>query len=172
MPHSNSVVSVRNFTSPEALAAYLHYLNDDDVAYNRMLVHKVKKTVANQRLTVAMERRSWSAGHEDDFESENFVEAFECFLCSEIHRKQLEENAGYSTRRQSSVDTSHYSCPLPLHPVTQKINSENWWVEHWKHAGAEANVLQQLALRNLNYTTQEFHKLVSHEITNIVDSHV
>lgn len=168
MPHSNSVVSVRNFTSPEALAAYLHYLNDDDVAYKRMLVHKVKKTVANQRLVVAMERRSWSAGHEDDFESENFVEAFECFLCSEIHRKQLEENAGYSTRRQSSVDTSHYSCPLPLHPVTQKINSENWWVEHWKHAGAEANVIGRLALRNLNYTAQEFHKLVSHEITNMM----
>lgn len=168
MPHSNSVVSVRNFTSPESLASHLHSLNDDDTAYNRMVAHKLKGTVENRRLISAMKSRSWSAGHEDDFESDNFVEAFECFLCSEIHRKQLEENAGYSTRRQSSVDTSHYSCPLPLHPVTQKINSENWWVEHWNHARAEANAIGRLALRNLNYTSQEFHKLVSHEIINMM----
>lgn len=133
-----------------------------------MLSHKLHGTVDNNDLIVAMEGRSWSAGHEDDFQSENFVEAFECFLCSEIHRKQLEENAGYSTRRESSVDTSHYNCSAPLHPVTQKINFDSWWVEHWNHAGAEANIVGRLALRNLNYTSEEFHKLVSLEISNMM----
>ncbi|XP_046631450.1 alpha-(1,3)-fucosyltransferase 10-like [Daphnia pulicaria] len=161
LPHSNSAVSVRNFTSPESLADYLHSLNDDDIAYSRMLSHKLHGTVDNNDLIVAMEGRSWSAGHEDDFQSENFVEAFECYLCSEIHRKQLEENAGYSTRRESSVDTSHYNCSAPLHPVTQKINFDSWWVEHWNHAGAEANIIGRFALRNLNYTSEEFHKIIN-----------
>uniref|UniRef100_A0A0P6DYU3 Fucosyltransferase n=1 Tax=Daphnia magna TaxID=35525 RepID=A0A0P6DYU3_9CRUS len=166
-PNNNSVLSVWNFTSPESLAAHLHYLNSDDAAYNSMLVHKTRGTIENRILTDAMKSRTWIAGGEDDdFEKENFVESFECFLCSQIYRKQSEEDAGYSSR-PNSVDTTHYSCPPPIHPVTRKVNPHNWWLEHWNHARAEANVIGRFAQRNLNYTSDEFHQSVFQEIPNV-----
>lgn len=149
------------------MAAHLHYLNSDDAAYNSMLVHKTRGTIENRILTDAMKSRTWIAGGEDDdFEKENFVESFECFLCSQIYRKQSEEDAGYSSR-PNSVDTTHYSCPPPIHPVTRKVNPHNWWLEHWNHARAEANVIGRFAQRNLNYTSDEFHQSVFQEIPNV-----
>lgn len=151
-----------NFSSPETLAAHLHVINEDDTAYGDMVVHKTRGVVDNQLLLDAMDKRSWSSGNDiDDFNSENFVESFECFLCSEVYRKQMEEDAGYSSR--SSVDTTHYSCSPPIDPVTRK-DSDSWWRDHWKHASAEANVIGRLVTRNLNFTADEFHESVFREI--------
>lgn len=158
-----------NFTSPETLASHLHYLNQDDIAYSDMVVHKTKGIVDNTFLINAMAKRGWSAGNEnEDPHSENFVEAFECYLCSEIHRKQREEKTGYSTRPISSIDSSHYSCSLPIHPVTRQENTESWWLEHWKHASVEANVIGRLVARNLNYTVDEFHQFVLKELAAVL----
>lgn len=165
LPHSNAIVSILHFSSPETLATHLHAINEDDTAYDNMLVHKTKGIVENQKLIDAMQTRRWSSDYDiDDFNSVNFVEAFECFLCSEVYRKQMEEKAGFSSR--SSVDTSHYSCSPPIHPVTRKENFDSWWLDHWKHARAEANVIGRLVARNLNYTTDEFHESVFKEISN------
>lgn len=128
-----------------------------------MLIHKTKGLIENQNLIDAVEKRSWSSDYDiDDYNSENFVEAFECFLCSEVHRKQMEEKAGFSSR--SLVDTSHYSCSPPVHPVTRKENTDSWWHDHWKQARAEASVIGRLVARNLNYTADEFHEHVFKEI--------
>lgn len=167
MPHNNSVLSVWDFTSPESLATHLLTLNNDDAAYNSMLIHKTQGTIENKNLVDAMKSRTWIAGGEDeDVQSENFVEAFECFLCSEIYRKQAEEDAGYSAR-PPTVGNSHYSCPSPIDPVTRELNPDNWWLEHWNHALAEANVIGRFAQRNLNYTSEEFHQSVFQEIANV-----
>lgn len=157
-----------DFTTPESLAVHLHDLNRNDTAYSNLLVHKIQGIVENENLINAIKNRIWSAGHEsEDLNKENFVESFECYLCSQVHRKIFEENSGYSVRPLSVVDISHYSCPSPIHPVTREKNSDSWWLEHWNHARAEANVIHRLVQRNLNYTADEFHKNVFHEIANV-----
>ena len=157
-----------DFATPESLAAHLHTLNENDSAYNNMLVHKIKRTVENKELIKSFENRIWSAGHEiEDFNKENFVEAFECYLCSEVHRRKIEESYEYSVRPRLPVDVSHYNCSSPIHPVTKEENSDSWWLEHWNHARAEANVIQRLVERNVNYTADEFHKEVFHEIVRV-----
>lgn len=167
IPDENSIVSVSSFPSPQSLAAHILAVNQDDEAYNRMLLHKLKKTVSNLNLIDAVEERRWTASYssEDDFDTPNFVEAFECFLCSEMHRKQKADDSGFS-RRRPSVDTSHYNCSPPIHPVTRQANHDNWWVQHWNHARAEANVIGRLVMRNQNYSSDEFHNELFQEISS------
>ena len=159
-------MSVTNFPSPAVLAAHLHALNQDDEAYNQKILHKTKKAINNMNLVEAVEGRGWTASYNDEnFETPNFVEAFECFLCSEMYRMQKDEESGFS-RHRSSVDTSHYNCSSPIHPVTRKENHDNWWLEHWNHARAEANVIGRLVMRNQNFTADEYQNYVFHEITS------
>ena len=161
-PNNNSLLSVWDFESPEMLASLLIKLNADDEAYGRLVEHKTLGRLDNANLVETMKKRTWSSGQEtDDMEQENFVEAFECFLCSEANRKRLNEQHGYSTRPVGSVDTSHFECPEPMHPVSRQPNRYNWWFQHWNQARIEARVIREFSLINRNYTAEEFHQAVS-----------
>ena len=146
-----------DFDSPESLAAHLLALNSDDEAYNQLLLHKSQGRVSNSRLIEAAKDRPWS---ESDETGHNFVEAFECRLCEEAARKQADLYQGYSTVRRAHPDSRHFSCPPPVHPVTREVNPDNWWAGHWRHAEAEARAVRQLAVRNRNYTADEFYRQV------------
>ena len=160
-PNNESIISVLDYPSPELLAARLLNLNADDEAYSRFMRHKTHNLVDNDRLIRSMKERSWSAHIDpEDFDSQNFVEAFECFLCAEASRRKADENQGYSTNRRAPADDRHFSCPPPVHPVSRRENPDNWWVGHWYHALAEARAVHQLVLENRNYTAQEFHHQV------------
>lgn len=159
------MLSVWDFESPETLASLLIKLNSDDVAYGHLIEHKTVGRVDNTNLVEAMKKRTWNSGQgTDDMEQENFVEAFECFLCSEANRKKLNEQHGYSTRPVGPVDTSHFECPEPIHPVSRQPNRSNWWFHHWNQARIEARVIRQFSLDNRNYTADEFHQTVANLI--------
>lgn len=130
-----------------------------------MLVHKTQGVVENKALVDSMEKRGWSAGDEIDFNSENFVESYECFLCSQMYRTQKEESSGYSSRPLASVDTTHYKCAPPFNPVTRREDYGGWWRDHWNQARAEANVIGRLVRRNQNYSAEEFHHFVFREMS-------
>lgn len=155
-------MSVWDYSSPESLARHLLTLNADDQAYDRLVRHKTHDLVDNDRLVKAMRSRTWSAhvSMDEDLSAENFVEAFECYVCVEASRKLADENRGFSTVRRAWADSRHFNCPSPVDPVTRRENPDNWWAGHWRHAGVEAQAVHQLLLVNRNYTADEFHDQV------------
>lgn len=163
IPNDNSIVSVLDFPSPEMLAEYLHSLNSNDRAYSEMLRHKTHGMITNRNLVGAFNQRSWTPQVEE-YDDENFVEAYECFLCSEIHRAQSNDAGGYSASSRAPVDSAHFNCSEPVHPVTRRSNPDNWWVGHWHQSAIEAGIVRQFALRNQNFTADEFHGAVAQRI--------
>jgi len=154
IPNHQSVILASDFASPESLALYLKSLNENDTAYEEYLSHKLSRQVNNQNFINAMETRSWS----DD--GENFVEAFECFLCQQIQNKIQSELHEYSVRPGPPIDSSHFNCSPLINPVSKQENTENWWVHHWHQARIEAFTINQFCVRNQNYSAEEFHDSV------------
>lgn len=169
IPNDDSIVSVLDFESPEALAEFLHQLNHDDAAYNTMLNHKTHSIVTNRNLVKSFYQRSWTPVIEE-YDDQNFVEAFECFLCNEIHRKRRDDSNEVSSRNRAPVDSSHFNCSDPVHPVTRQTNPDNWWLAHWHQSAVEAEVVQQFALRNQNFTADEFNEAVAQRIVRVADT--
>ena len=160
-PNNQSVIIASDFASPESLAQYLRNLNENETAYEEFLSHKLSRRVSNQNLINAMEIRSWSDDDDDDDDDdENFVEAFECFLCQQIHEKTESELHGYSPRPALSIDSSHFNCGPLINPVSKRVNPESWWVQHWQQAGIEARTTSELCTRNQNYSSEEYHNSV------------
>jgi len=159
IPNDQSVILASEFDSPKSLAEYLRHLNHNDEVFEESLEHKLKAQVGNQYLIGVMKSRLWNAGNPED-ERENFVEAFECFLCQKVHQKQLANLHEYSTGPPLSVDSSHFSCDRPINPVSKRENPDNWWLQHWHQTGIEAETIHQLILRNQNYSVEEFHNSV------------
>lgn len=157
------MILASDFTSPDLLAQYLKSLNEDDTAYEEYLSHKLNHLVNNQFLINAIETRSW------DDDGENFVEAFECFLCQEVHKKMQLELEEYSTLPSLPIDSSHFNCSPLINPVSRRQNIENWWVQHWRQAQIEADTINQLCVRNQNYSTEEFHDSVFNNFQRVED---
>ena len=168
-PNNQSFLSVWDFESAEMLASHLLSLNADDESYAQLVQHKTLNRLDNTKLVEVMKSRTWSAGQEtDDMEQENFVEAFECFLCAEANRRRRDEQSGYSTRPATPVDTSHFECPEPIHPVSRLPNRDNWWFQHWNQARIEAKVIRQLVIANRNYSADDFHQMVAAQLISLL----
>ena len=161
------MIIANEFPSAQQLAAFLHALNANDSAYLHMLQHKTTSKIGNENLVRAMSQRFWGAGDGTEDDGENFVEAYECFLCKEANRKTNQASTGHSPSRPDPVDSRHYNCSMPTNPVTKKQDSNNWWLQYWKQSRIEAETIHHFALINANYTSEDFSRQVLERYTNL-----
>jgi hypothetical protein len=158
LPNNNSAILAMDFRSPKELAQYLHVHNSNITKYKSFLKHKLgasDEKITNKRLTSALEARKW--GIDNDFEKGNFIEHFECFLCEQEHKKLNGERT-----EMSGVTKVHYNCPIPISPLTNTENRDNWWVDQWHMGRCEARVLRHFVeIGSTDYNYHEFYEEVN-----------
>ena len=112
------------FASAEALASHLKALNVEDATYEAMLRHKTHATVNNVRLIEALSQRQWDDGRVHGGR-ENFVEAFECYLCRDIHQRRLNQQKGFSSLKKTE---SNHIIVAPMSWVLFQLNFNGFLV--------------------------------------------
>lgn len=134
------------FNDPISLANFLHELSSNETEYDKYLSHKLidNYEIPNQRLKKALEKnKRWFRN-----EFGNYVEEFECFICEKIQK----------SRETKFVNKEHYECPLPINPLTNKIDHSNWWVKQWILEKCSAKVLTYYLQNNLTINMDNFEK--------------
>jgi galactoside 3-L-fucosyltransferase 11 len=125
-PNNRSIILVQDFDSPEELAKYLQFLNENDEEYDKFLGHKKPGGITNSFLKEHLQERKWhthpsGSSERNDF---NIFVGFQCFVCEKMHRHYLDykvdgdhySNITFSHRANSS----HMGCPEP-----QKLSLPN-----------------------------------------------
>lgn len=192
LPNNQSVIDVRNYSSPEQLAQHLHQLLANDTEYEKYLDHKLKRLIRNKFLKEAVTKREW--GINNDPNRVNFIEHFECEVCTAVLRQR-------KTGQPYVADQSHYDCPPPLAVLdtmkkkvisreegpdelnntndqkftmeptdyTDKLPSEygsgeSHWLEEWHRAKLEADKLREMLVSG-RYQTDSYHQdIIDHLI--------
>ncbi|XP_049884227.1 alpha-(1,3)-fucosyltransferase B-like [Pectinophora gossypiella] len=114
LPNNKSAILLEDFPTPELLSQHLHYLLNNDTAYEEYLEHKIHKRVTNQKLINELTARP----HEVDLSG--VVEELECLVCSKLHRNMSNVNM---------VTKKHYDCPIPTSALTLSVNPKNGWIK-------------------------------------------
>jgi len=112
VPDENAVIVADDFRSPEELARYIRYLDENDGAYLKHLDFKKAAKPANKHLAELLKSRKWSVSGYDE---EHFVGGFECYVCDEMHKLLVEDDGGLSKSRV--VQDNHLNCPMPTPSV-------------------------------------------------------
>lgn len=159
IPNERSILVTSEFASAEALASHLKALNVEDATYEAMLRHKTHATVNNVRLIEALSQRQWDDGRVHGGR-ENFVEAFECYLCRDIHQRRLNQQKGFSSLKKTETDSSHFQCAEPIDPVTRSADPNSWWHQHWNQARVRADLVHHFVKRNKEFTSQQLEEAV------------
>ncbi|XP_031838129.1 alpha-(1,3)-fucosyltransferase 10 isoform X2 [Nomia melanderi] len=149
LPNNMSAISVLDFKDPKSLASFLYDLSNNETEYNKYLTHKLVDNyeIENQRLKNVLD---WS-NERSLKEYGDYVNEFECFVCEDIHKINKQE--------RKFVDLKHYDCPLPRHPITNKINHDDWWTMQWIIEKCGAKVLAHHLKNNLTINEANFNKM-------------
>ncbi|XP_060619666.2 alpha-(1,3)-fucosyltransferase 10 [Anolis sagrei] len=161
LPSNKSAILVAKFSHPKDLAEYIKALDKDDKEYEAYLEWKLKGDVSNQRLVAAITERTWGV---QDIMKDNYIDAFECMVCSRIWENSQRQAKGLLPKRWNA-DESHLSCPKPQTFVFSAPNAEStalreMWIPSFEQSKREARALRQLVDRNRNFTAEEFWALV------------
>ncbi|KAB7501876.1 Alpha-(1,4)-fucosyltransferase [Armadillidium nasatum] len=140
IPNNESIVHVRDFSTPQQLANYVLNILSDDTLYEKYLSHKLYGKVSNTILIEFMEQRTWGI-NEDQEHQGTFVDAFECFICDQISKFHNVAKSGSFV-----ANKSHYGCPIPKVVLNSSSANNEFWEEQWHKASGEAHVLNQLIL--------------------------
>uniref|UniRef100_H2YFF0 Fucosyltransferase n=2 Tax=Ciona savignyi TaxID=51511 RepID=H2YFF0_CIOSA len=144
-PDHGSVIMADDFESPESLAEYLNYLDQNDDAYLKYLSYKNIKYIENQHLAKTLSSRKWSLDGED---SDNFVGAYECYVCEEMHKMESKIKQGVKLTPRT-IPLEHMDCPPPqpsigdISDVPPNHHLHNWVSDYWQ------NLDQAVALREM-----------------------
>lgn len=143
--YEKSAIIVKDFKSPKVLAEYINKLNNKNFEYENYLQHKLSDIfrLTNENLKLRMKNRKWTFDGNPHFHTK-----FECFLCKRLHEKK------YKYR----MERKEYNCPIPVSPLTNKINQSNWWNEHWTDGKCQAKILKDLVYNNIRITKEEYEK--------------
>ncbi|XP_049883095.1 alpha-(1,3)-fucosyltransferase B-like [Pectinophora gossypiella] len=114
LPNSKSAILLEDFPTPKLLSEHLHYLLDNDTAYEEHLEHKTLGRISNQNLIDESLTRSYEIEEGGD-------ERFICLICERIHDR--------NKSRVNVVTKAHYDCPKPKSALTQSVNMYNLWLE-------------------------------------------
>ncbi|XP_049875548.1 alpha-(1,3)-fucosyltransferase 10-like [Pectinophora gossypiella] len=79
LPNNKSAILLEDFPTPELLSQHLHYLLQNDTAYEEHLEHKTLGLISNQNLIKEVAARSYQ------FNIEDVINRFECFVCEKLH---------------------------------------------------------------------------------------
>lgn len=158
LPNSQSIIHIRDFSSPQHLAAHLHQLLSDDASYEKLLQHKLTSKVTNNILIDAITNRVW--GVDNDPERINFIENFECSVCRAVHRQMNRATV-------KVIGKNHYNCDVPETVMDslqenrdtddKKKKPSSGWVEEWHRAKLEARFIKYL-LKSGEYNPKTYHE--------------
>lgn len=136
MPNDHAAVAVDDFSSPEDLARFLRYLDQNDDAYSRYLEFKDPARVTNTRLLEHLESREWGV---NDMSKPNYLNGFECYVCDRENARLTAELAYRRAPLQAPppqpkmANNSHMGCPLPRpgYGDVQDVLPNDGWLQIW-----------------------------------------
>ncbi|XP_049884476.1 alpha-(1,3)-fucosyltransferase 10-like [Pectinophora gossypiella] len=137
LPNNKSAILLEDFPTPELLSQHLHYLLNNDTAYEEYLEHKTLGTIANRRLIEEVAARPYQ------MDLQTARKEFECYVCERLY-----------TRRRNEVHIvtkKHYDCPLPRSALTLSVNESSSWLERIRKAKIKIEKLQE-EIRTANRT--------------------
>ena len=156
-PDKTSVILADDFETPEKLAKYLNYLDNNDEAYLKHLNFKTKSEIENKFLYKLLSDRKWSV---NGFDEDHFVGAFECYVCQQLHEIIEEKAAGKSVNKL--VKKQHLNCPVPS-PSYGKIEDRpsndyiyNWISDYWQHldlSRALVDMVEDARIKDISSTS-------------------
>ncbi|XP_043488050.1 alpha-(1,3)-fucosyltransferase 10 [Polistes fuscatus] len=150
LPNNMSAISVLDFDKPKELADFLLNLLNNDIEYERYLIHKIgreEERLTNNRLLNVLKKIPAKEMHYFGY----YVEDFECFVCKQIHHNTQTNN------ETSIITEKHYDCPLPIDLLSGKVNPNNFWVYQWNLEKCGAKLLQHYVLNNLTIDIEKFN---------------
>lgn len=124
MPNNNSVIVAQDFESPEDLANYIHFLNENDKKYEEFLKHKLSGGITNSFLVNHLRERKWQSHPSGSPESGdvNMFLGFECYVCKQIHVISRDRLLNSSFSRTANI--SHTGCPEPKKSTKSASNTK------------------------------------------------
>ncbi|XP_015186442.1 PREDICTED: alpha-(1,3)-fucosyltransferase 10 [Polistes dominula] len=149
LPNNMSAISVLDFDKPKELADYLLRLLNNDMEYEKYLIHKIGKEeerLTNDQLLNVLNKIPAKEMHHFGY----YVEDFECYVCKQIHNIQINNETSIITKK-------HYDCPLPIDLLSGNVNENNFWVSQWNLEKCVAKLLQHYVLNNLTIVIEQFH---------------
>ena len=154
-PNNSSVISILNFTSVEDLASKINELNERDSDYDKLRTWKYTG-VTNADLLKILKEREWTPDDEQTWTwgNINFVDAFECHVCEQVH-KNLEAEARGNSQASKSANLHHYGCPIPLKfdgsGKYGQFNERNSWSTLYQNQKIVAESLKECVALGLSY---------------------
>ncbi|XP_049870329.1 alpha-(1,3)-fucosyltransferase 10-like [Pectinophora gossypiella] len=127
-PNNKSAILIEDFATPELLSQHLHYLLENDTAYEEYLVHKTLGVIGNQKLINEITVRPYQS------KLENVVKQFECFVCERIHEKRT---------NPAVVTKKHFNCPVPKSVLTRTENRDSIWIQFMNGARIDVDRLYE-----------------------------
>ncbi|XP_053559192.1 alpha-(1,3)-fucosyltransferase 10 [Bombina bombina] len=161
LPSNRSAIIVNTFSHPKDLAQFIKRLDGNDTLYMEFLDWKLRNHISNKNLISAMKNRKWGV---QDVMQDNYVDAFECMVCSKVWDNIRLQEKGLRIR-QWNADSTHLTCPEPetfpfLPESTAKSTMRDMWKPSFQQSIKEAKALRLLVDRNRNFSSQEFWNLV------------
>uniref|UniRef100_K7G9Q3 Fucosyltransferase n=1 Tax=Pelodiscus sinensis TaxID=13735 RepID=K7G9Q3_PELSI len=117
MPDNHSIILVDDFGSPQELAEFLNFLDQNEEEYLKYLEYKKPGGITNKFLLETMERREWGV---NDMTLPNYLNAFECFVCDRENIRIDAERAHKKSRGKVPApephiaQVTHMGCPMPV----------------------------------------------------------
>ncbi|XP_049884451.1 alpha-(1,3)-fucosyltransferase B-like [Pectinophora gossypiella] len=137
LPNNKSAILLEDFPTPELLSQHLHYLLNNDTAYEEYLEHKTLGIITNQKLIDKL--------FETPTELSDVVQRLECLVCEKLHTKSKAVNM---------VTKKHYDCPLPVSALSLSVNPKNKWLKLIDEAKEKVDGLYE-EIRQLNRTRRK-----------------
>ncbi|XP_002740012.1 GDP-fucose protein O-fucosyltransferase 3-like [Saccoglossus kowalevskii] len=154
LPSKTSALVADDYSSPRELAKYIDYLNENDSEYDKYLEYK-KTGITNSNLLSVMKKRNWGV---NDYTKMNFIDAFECFVCNQVHRNNEASLKG--VEKQISISKAdHYDCPRPRYFNDGYTNRYIDMYQHIYDQGRyEAMALNYFIQARMNFTKSELRE--------------
>ncbi|XP_049871798.1 alpha-(1,3)-fucosyltransferase 10-like [Pectinophora gossypiella] len=149
LPNNKSAILLEDFPTPKLLSQHLHYLLQNDTAYEEYLEHKTLGLISNQNIVNEIKARPYQIRVERE-------EEFLCLVCRRIHDT--------NDTQVNIVTKDHYNCQTPgPTALSLSANPSSMWDEIRKRAELKVDSIYKemeqsyshLRKSNTNWDTQE-----------------
>ena len=162
------MIHIDDFSDPSVLADFLLHLHHNENDYLAYLQHKQSYNwdkyplINNDNLVQAMETRSWGVSDKDQMAKGNFVEKFECLVCSRVAQNMEMGQIGFKPMPYEATE-DHYGCPSPVLETGGTLSNvkNRWWERQWIQAFYEGEILSRfLETKTLTFDKTTFYEQV------------
>ncbi|XP_049885464.1 alpha-(1,3)-fucosyltransferase 11-like [Pectinophora gossypiella] len=123
LPNNKSAILLEDYPTPELLSQHLHYLLQNDTAYDEYLEHKTLGLVSNKKLLDEITARPYQNS------LSKIIEKFECFVCERLHEKKK-----IDVQMMTKKD---YDCPPAITALNFSSEPNGMWQDWILHSNKE-----------------------------------